>query len=195
VRSGALAWLHKVWGFRMPMLSSVALRRALISGLGAACLATTAQAAVRYEFRWFTDDAETTELGSFTYVSPDFITGQRVVDPADLAACATGIIASTCASQTLDEDSEAYGETGYDVVVFGYDQRASSRVKPAYHFFADGALTTPGAYDQIVSDHISRLTVTVVPEGVPEPATWALMLGGFGLAGAVLRRRRGAAAA
>ena len=25
---------------------------------------------------------------------------------------------------------------------------------------------------------------------VPEPATWALMIGGFGMAGAVLRRRR-----
>ena len=30
---------------------------------------------------------------------------------------------------------------------------------------------------------------------VPEPATWALMLGGFGLAGSVLRQRRGPAAA
>jgi hypothetical protein len=25
--------------------------------------------------------------------------------------------------------------------------------------------------------------------GVPEPATWALMIGGFGLAGAALRRK------
>jgi hypothetical protein len=30
--------------------------------------------------------------------------------------------------------------------------------------------------------------------GVPEPATWALMLGGFGMAGAALRRRRTAIA-
>ncbi len=32
-------------------------------------------------------------------------------------------------------------------------------------------------------------------EAVPEPATWALMIGGFGLTGAVLRRRRLALAA
>jgi hypothetical protein len=36
---------------------------------------------------------------------------------------------------------------------------------------------------------------TTLPGGVPEPASWALMIGGFGLAGAALRRRRATAAA
>jgi len=37
-------------------------------------------------------------------------------------------------------------------------------------------------------------TVAQVSGGVPEPATWALMIGGFGMAGAALRRRRSATA-
>lgn len=37
-------------------------------------------------------------------------------------------------------------------------------------------------------------TVSVLGAGVPEPAAWALMIGGFGMAGAMLRRRRAALA-
>jgi hypothetical protein len=38
------------------------------------------------------------------------------------------------------------------------------------------------------------VTYTATPGGVPEPASWALMIGGFGLAGAALRRWRVSAA-
>ena len=50
-------------------------------------------------------------------------------------------------------------------------------------------LNSPGAQGDF--DNV-RLDVS---SGVPEPATWALMLGGFGLAGAALRRRRATVAA
>ena len=42
---------------------------------------------------------------------------------------------------------------------------------------------------------VSGLTGTASAGGVPEPASWALMIAGFGLAGAQLRRRRTAAVA
>jgi hypothetical protein len=41
-------------------------------------------------------------------------------------------------------------------------------------------------------EFLDNVSVTQVAGGVPEPATWALMIGGFGIAGAALRRRRAA---
>jgi hypothetical protein len=40
------------------------------------------------------------------------------------------------------------------------------------------------------ADVQATLVQTVVAGGVPEPASWALMIGGFGMSGAMLRRRR-----
>jgi len=53
-----------------------------------------------------------------------------------------------------------------------------------YFGFADGfALTGPASF---YNDNGGFVTVTT---SVPEPASWALMIGGFGLVGAALRRR------
>ena len=62
---------------------------------------------------------------------------------------------------------------------------------------ADAPVFAPGVFNltSIVSGS-STLTISSVDAGpggvgaVPEPAAWALMIGGFGLAGASLRRRR-----
>ena len=60
-----------------------------------------------------------------------------------------------------------------------------------FHYFANGAFSTPGVYGaMLLSTDASRLTVTLVRDGVPEPATWAMMLAGFFGLGGVLRRRR-----
>ena len=42
---------------------------------------------------------------------------------------------------------------------------------------------------------ISEINVNFEVSAVPEPATWAMMIAGFGLAGAALRRRSKAAVA
>ncbi len=57
-----------------------------------------------------------------------------------------------------------------------------------------------GSFSAYVSDHslhLQNFAFHVTPDvggGVPEPASWALMISGFGLAGASLRRRRAIAA-
>ena len=45
-----------------------------------------------------------------------------------------------------------------------------------------------GVANQIVFDDITFGSAT--PGGVPEPASWALLISGFGLVGATMRRRR-----
>ena len=55
--------------------------------------------------------------------------------------------------------------------------------------------TNPGNNDPIFDRVIfERTGTTNLPGGVPEPAAWALLLGGFGLAGGMLRRQRALAA-
>jgi hypothetical protein len=57
-----------------------------------------------------------------------------------------------------------------------------------YSFFAGVGISPDGLNSTFIDSSDGVLTVQVVPE----PATWALMIAGFGLAGAALRRRRAA---
>ncbi|MET0308820.1 MAG: FxDxF family PEP-CTERM protein [Sphingomonas sp.] len=62
-------------------------------------------------------------------------------------------------------------------------------------------ILTPGTYDLVVNatnptNSVASFSGTIDVAAVPEPAVWGMMIGGFGLGGMALRRRRklGAAA-
>ena len=64
--------------------------------------------------------------------------------------------------------------------------------------FRQGSATTRAGYLALPfrSFNVVNTSVFLVPlAAVPEPASWALMIAGFGLVGAAMRRRAAAAAA
>ncbi len=73
--------------------------------------------------------------------------------------------------------------------IFGFDLTFTGLAAGTYDFGIN-ALVDGG----IIATEMDHITVTGIG-GVPEPASWALMIGGFGLVGAVVRRRRGLLAA
>ena len=88
-----------------------------------------------------------------------------------------------------------------------FDSATNLAVTDANHvlnFFRDDSVTGGNesstgfvdyirVYDTALSS--SEIAALSVPGGVPEPATWALMIAGFGGAGVLLRRRRALSAA
>ena len=120
---------------------------------------------------------------SFIWDAPDFVTGTTIVPFAVLTACTTRI--GTCRSQGFYSDARAFGPNTdiADVVLFGSSGGAFA------FYFPNGAFRRPGVYFDFIFNRTTSLTVTSTG-AVPEPATWALLLAGFGAAGASLRRRR-----
>ena len=155
---------------------------------------TAAQAGVRYDFQAFTSFATGNPMdtfsGSFSYLAPSFITSTRTIDVGDLSSCtATGNLgAATCRPQDIVIDA------GFALVQFNFFTATAEPIGIAYYFNATD-FAAAGNYDSqlLGADQFATLTVTNLGGGgpaVPEPSTWALMIGGFGLAGAALRRRR-----
>jgi len=90
------------------------------------------------------------------------------------------------------------GQIGFFYKTMGWDSTDTSRV--AAIGFGDGAgnsTTLEGSLEsglnEIVENHhiwFNANLTPVPPSGVPEPASWAMMVGGFGLIGAAMRRRQ-----
>lgn len=82
--------------------------------------------------------------------------------------------------------------TGNKVLIFhsplfaGYDGQTDLKADGLV-FDTAGGFETPFGEAKVI--HASGLALETIAAAVPEPASWAMMLGGFGAMGAALRRR------
>jgi len=86
------------------------------------------------------------------------------------------------------------GEVTWDapeILTFGNGGQVRVTLLPAsFNWGAFTGSTTPGQQYGAVVDAKFELLSESVTSAVPEPATWAMMITGFGLAGTAIRRRR-----
>jgi hypothetical protein len=162
-----------------------------------------AAAAVRYEFTalssfpaaYFEFGAPPeTVTGSFTLEASNFITSNRSYAPAQLLSfSATGSLTGALTAGT----QQFVLSPGFDSsIIFGFVGGPFSFEANAAYYFEETAFSAPGTYDTVLfgDDQKGRLVVTRIgdggPGGVPEPASWAMLIAGFGLVGGTLRRQR-----
>lgn len=142
----------------------------------------SAEAAVTYRF----DDPT---LGGFTLTTDDFATDWRIAENATLSDCDASAGGGTCAYAALWPGfTSSLGS--HERVDFGIKRvecggNCSSTTSHGVLFEA-GAFAKEGTYNGSFSRAV--LTVSRVA-AVPEPATWAMMILGFGAVGYAMRRR------
>jgi hypothetical protein len=167
---------------------------AAVALLGAFAAAAPASAAVKYSFTALSSfdfgPGGGSVRGSWTYIAPGFIIGPATLTVADLSGTC---VAFSTAGPTSCSNQSFYPSPAFDIpdtviIAFGTTIGAT----PFYQF-ADGAFTTFGVHNTTRFGTAQQAILEVTDLGgnaVPEPATWALMIAGFGLVGLAVRRRR-----
>ena len=118
--------------------------------------------------------------------------GQTVVNPYIAFVSWNGNLASF--SQPFEKVSEGCGYWGCGTFSQGVGNSfvGSGEVHGVLRFL--GTFSSISFTDSSENWHGLTVGIDNVANAVPEPATWALMIGGFGLVGSALRRRRAVAA-
>jgi hypothetical protein len=87
-----------------------------------------------------------------------------------------------------------FGNADFSDYYFSENSGPFGNLAGALHIQQDGSVlvvANPSGDDYTQTSGLSFTTITAAaPAAVPEPATWAMMVGGFGLVGAALRRRK-----
>jgi PEP-CTERM motif len=160
----------------------------LRTGLAAMAMgmAGNAWAAVTYSFKALS--SYDTPFGEFVFTVPDFLSGVNLISAASLTSCSVTSPSTgyTCGDQELDT-------TFYDVAPFYATVGFGTQTSVTYYYFNAGSFATIGTHDSQIfgQAQFAQLTVSGFGIGaVPEPATWGMMLLGFGIIGGAMRRGR-----
>jgi PEP-CTERM motif len=187
VATGSILPLHaaQIAGHIMNTLRKMMLQ----AGLAAMALgmAGAAQAAITYKFT-ATSAFDPNVYGSFELTTANFLTGVNAFAPASLTSCTVAFSPGSQDCGTQKFDTTFYGIAPfYETVAFGTADGSES-----YYYFKQGSFGTVGTHSSQIFGAAQFATLTVsdsMAGAVPEPATWAMMIAGFGLVGAGMRRR------
>ncbi len=159
--------------------------------LAAALLVVSAPAASNIRYHFTANSSFEGISGSFSFVTSSFITHNIFLPVSGMEFCSVAtpigqscspIFPSTIEPITLNDDGDDFRDViGFQVGFF----------RPNYSF-ANGAFSTLGTH-QTIDFGASQSGTLVISQvaAVPEPSSWALMIAGFGLVGAVMRRQVG----
>jgi hypothetical protein len=169
---------------------------------GASLIAFAAPATAQMTFNWSFDN-------SWYGVSDQFVTGtiSGLSEGVNSAHGLSITITSTPNGEALGPAdlfgsgtfTVTDGEVTYANAVFGSDagfslyfgtQPGNGTYFPEYQHYGYGGAGDVDVIWDFTSTNPTQFSLAETPSPTPEPASWAMMVGGFSLAGAAMRRRR-----
>lgn len=171
-------------------IRSILLASAVVGALAAGAATSAMADTYTYVGSWFVDSGPAWYLGDTPVYS-----GQEAAAHL-FGGSASDYVISTNGREAGAINFSAFYDAWGDPSSCGYNGPCAQNL----HVDVNGdGYAQPGgtdsSYSALVSDHGVHLeNFAFRVAGVPEPASWALMISGFGLAGASLRRRRTVAA-
>jgi hypothetical protein len=158
----------------------------------AASMASGASAAITYKFNATSSNGGA--YGSFELTTPNFVTGLVEFAAQDLTSCTIAFPPGNqaCGNQVFNTLTFGPPEF-YEILSFGAAITGVPGNSETLYFFDQGSFGTVGVHSSQVFGPEQFATLTVsdssIVAGVPEPASWAMMIAGFGFVGASMRRR------
>lgn len=158
----------------------------------AAAIAAIATAAPAWAAKTFVLDGVTLQGGGT--LTGNFTTDDTLSSllGVNITASANGAFSAVTYNKLSSSDWVSLPTQGFDVTMAGGTQQLRLNFFPLTATGANILINSSYDYQNTAGPRsvLSGRVMLDVPTAVPEPATWAMMIVGFGLAGTAVRRRR-----